>query len=269
MPNWVINKLTIEGNNAEEIIKSHTTSLENGELLFDFETIDPMPKDLSIERGSRSFDGFKLHIAKINPLIPNLGTREDKLLPFDTFLRKIFGMFGRDCIDNIQRYILKPTEIEELKKKYNEDFDSVLELGEKAFTNKEKYGCTDWYDWRMCHWGTKWNACNTFIGMDNPHVVYFDTAWSPSVPIVEKFAKMHPELKITHEYAEEQIGLYCGKHEYENGEIVNRNDYKEFSKEAYELSFELWGGEELYRFDEKLNNYVYIDDDGNPNSEME
>ncbi len=269
MPNWVVNKLTIEGENVEEIIQSHIIKRENGELMFDFDTIEPMPQDLDIEKGSKSNDGFKLHIAKINPLIPNLGNKEDKLLPFDKFLGKMVEMFGEDCINNIQRYILKPTEIEELKKKYKDDFNSVIELGEKAFTNKEKYGFTDWYDWRLYNWGTKWNASNTFIGKGEPTTLYFDTAWSPSVPIVEKFAKLHPELKITHEYAEEQIGLFCGKHEYENGEVVARNDYKEYSKEAYELSFELWGGEEMYRFDEKTNNYIYIDEEDESDSEME
>lgn len=268
MPNWVVNKITIEGDNLDKIIEQHTTT-EDNKIMFDFDTIDQMPEELDIEKSSRSYDGFKLYIAKMNPLIPNIGIREDKLLPFDNFIKNMLGLFGNDCIENIQKYILKPSEIEELKKKYKDEFDSVVELGEKAFTNIEKYGYSNWYDWRLDHWGTKWNASNTYICGGDVKTIYFDTAWSPAVPIVEKFAKLHPELKITHEYAEEQIGLFCGKHEYQNGQVEYRDDYEEFSKEAYELSFELWGCEEMYRFDKEKNNYVYIDDEDSSNSELE
>ena len=71
---------------------------------------------------------------------------------------------------------------------------------------------------------------------------------------------MYPELKVTHDYAEEQVAYYCGKLEYENGKLISRNDYEEDSKEAYEMYFELWGCEDEYVFNPKLNTYVSKDE---------
>ena len=39
MPNWVTNRLTIEGPNAEEIVQSHIIKDEHGRDCFDFNLI--------------------------------------------------------------------------------------------------------------------------------------------------------------------------------------------------------------------------------------
>ena len=67
---------------------------------------------------------------------------------------------------------------------------------------------------------------------------------------------MHPKAKIIHEYAEEQTGFMSGRYVYENGSLVEENRFDPYSKEAYEMSFDLWGNEEDYDFDEKTGNYV-------------
>ena len=72
---------------------------------------------------------------------------------------------------------------------------------------------------------------------------------------------MYPDLEITHEWAEEQTGWYSGKYTYRNGELVEALDYDSYSKEAYELSFELWGNDEAYRFNEETGNYEWIEED--------
>lgn len=102
MPNWVVNKVTVNGKGAEKAILEHVGKDGNGESLFDFNTIERMPEDLKIEKSSRSVDGFRLYIAKINPLIPNLGSRDDKMLPMERFLEKLVNLFGKDCIDRIE-----------------------------------------------------------------------------------------------------------------------------------------------------------------------
>lgn len=263
MPNWVVNKITVDGPNAEDIIRSHFIKEENGEDAFDFNTITRMPEKLKIEKSSKSSDGFKLYIAKINPIIPNLGTHEEKMLPIGNFFNKMVSLFGTDCIDNIQRYILKPSEIEQLKDKYKEEFNDVVNLGEKVFHNYEQYGVPDWYDWSILNWGSKWNACNTILSEDGK-TLYFDTAWTPTIPVIAKFAEMHPELKVTHEYAEEQTGFLSGRFEYEDGEMVVHDEFEPYSKEAYEMSFELWGCEEDYKFNKETGTYDYIDPDEEP-----
>ena len=47
-----------------------------------------------------------------------------------------------------------------------------------------------------------------------------------------------------------------GRYVYENGSLVEENQFDPYSKEAYEMSFDLWGNEEDYDFDEKTGNYV-------------
>lgn len=257
MPNWVTNRLTIEGENAEEIVQSLFIKDEYKRDYFDFNLICKMPEELDIEKGSRSKDGLKLYIAKINPMISEVGTKEDKM-ELNEFSNRMIKVFGKSAIGRIPNILMRNEEVIAMRLHYKDDFDNVVNLGEKAFKNLEKYGYTDWYDWRCDNWGSKWNACNTFL-CDDKKTIYFDTAWSPSVPLVKKLAEKYPQLKITHEYAEEQIAFYCGKHEYANGQLVERNDYEEYSKEAYELYFDLWGCEDEFEFDPEKNTYVSKD----------
>lgn len=63
-----------------------------------------------------------------------------------------------------------------------------------------------WYDWNINNWGTKWNAREVSVDRmaDNCVSYYFDTAWSPPTPIIEKLAKLFPTVKIHYRYEEEQ-----------------------------------------------------------------
>jgi hypothetical protein len=54
---------------------------------------------------------------------------------------------------------------------------------------REKYGYSDWYDFCVNEWGTKWdigdgNGIQTWD--DHELVVYFDSAWSPPIAAYEK-----------------------------------------------------------------------------------
>lgn len=259
MPNWVVNRITLEGEGVEEILKQHFAKNEENEDYFDFNTIVKMPTELNIEKSTRTEEGIKLYLSKINPLIPNLGTREDKVSMYK-FSNLAITTFGDDAMNNIPKYILKPQEIEDLKAKYKNDFEDTINLGRQAIDNINKYGYTDWYEWRLANWGCKWNSCNSFIAHDKK-TICFDTAWVPSIQIINKLSRMHPELKITYDYAEEQTGFMSGHIEYENGEQIVKEEFKPYSKEAYEMSFELWGCEEDYYFDEDEDNYVYKEDE--------
>ena len=51
---------------------------------------------------------------------------------------------------------------------------------------KSKYGATNWYDWCINNWGTKWNAKNIILQQYSNHILFeFDTAWAPPEPIYE------------------------------------------------------------------------------------
>ena len=55
------------------------------------------------------------------------------------------------------------------------------------------------YDWRIEHWGTKWNAYDFHVTVDAPgcYECDFETAWGPPVPVWEKMAKMFPALEFS------------------------------------------------------------------------
>lgn len=255
MPNWVTNRIRIEGKDAKAVLSAHLAKDENGQEAFDFNTIERMPEELKVEKSSRSLDGLLLYIAKINPLIDAIGGKKDKVVPVKKFIGLLEKAFNTNDYERIGVCVIKPKQIEELKEKYNGKFYATIDLGKKVFDNLCKFGVPDWYEWSIRNWGTKWNSCNTFLSEDGKSV-YFDTAWSPAVPAIEKMARMHPNVRITHEYAEEQTGFMSGRYVYENGLAVEENQFDPYSKEAYEMSFDLWGNEEDYDFDEKIGNYV-------------
>lgn len=255
MPNWVINRIKTDKNTIKEIIKKHVTKANDGEECFDFETILKMPEELKIEKSSRSADGLKLYIAKINPFISNIGDKDEKM-EIEAFIQRILAVFNGYSFDKLTNYLLRPNEVDDLRARYGKRIDETLNLGEKVFHNIEKYGVADWYDWSCEHWGTKWNACNTNIDLKRGEIC-FDTAWSPATPIIEALAKMYPNAKIIFSFAEEQMGFFSGENIYERGILTNETIYDSFSKEAYEMSFDLWGYEDEYEFNEEKNTYEY------------
>lgn len=257
MPNWVINRIKVDKKNIETIVKEHIRKDTNGEDFFDFNTIIKMPEELKIEKSSRSADGLRLFIAKISPFISNLGEENDKMAPAKYF-KEILHIFGRDCVDNMAKYILRPSEIEQLRDKYKQDFENVIILGEKVYRNIEKYGVPDWYDWSIRYWGTKWNSCNTYIDLKEG-TICFDTAWSPATLIIARLAELYQNMKIIYSFAEEQMGYYSGQSIFNGGVLINEDIYAPFSKEAYEMSFDLWDSADEYKFNEERNTYEYID----------
>ncbi len=85
---------------------------------------------------------------------------------------------------------------------------------------KKKYGFSDWYDWRVTNWGTKWNASDVELDIETSQQIRirFNTAWSPPTPVITKIAEKFPFAFITLDWEEE--GGYYGNSEYENGRLT-------------------------------------------------
>ena len=91
----------------------------------------------------------------------------------------------------------------------------------------------DWYSWRIENWGTKWNASDVGIANENSWEegvahLWFETAWSPPVPVLEKLSKDNPKVTITHKFVEEGMGFY-GTYEYNKGkyEVVEEDNFND------------------------------------------
>lgn len=75
--------------------------------------------------------------------------------------------------------------------------------------NHEKYGFSNWYDWRLANWGTKWDACEVdFIEETDEYVqIRFDTAWCSADKLLEWYAKENPDVVFLNQYDEEGMGF--------------------------------------------------------------
>jgi hypothetical protein len=86
----------------------------------------------------------------------------------------------------------------------------------------------DWYSWRIDNWDTKWNASDVSFGNDTHSSltpdyweegsikVFFNTAWSPPIKVIDQLSKDNPKVKIEHTFLEEGMGFF-GTYIYKNG----------------------------------------------------
>lgn len=158
-----------------------------------------------------------------------------------------------------------PERISELKKNiFSEefglgtiDFDKIISMPK----SEEKH----WYDWRIAHWNTKWNAYGYTQGVDYAECSEFNflTAWSPPHPVIEKLAKMYPDLTFDHKWADEDIGYNCGENKYENGECIdqyypiNRKEAVEYAASVMYAEPEDWG----LKLNADGTDYIYDEED--------
>lgn len=201
MPNYVINKVTINGS-VETIskIKEQILNYDDGQgntRDFSFQTIIPRPKSLDIESSTM-----------VDKAIEYIRANDDEkaLIESAYFLDK----------DYREKYI---------------------SLANKAIENIKKYGYKDWYDWSRNNWGTKWDAFETSVDFDDTTIcLTFQTAWSTPEPVFFELAEQYPDIAIEVEYASEDIcGGYCGTYDYEDGSWVHSDEDLEFACKMWGL----------------------------------
>lgn len=72
-----------------------------------------------------------------------------------------------------------------------------------------------WYNWRIVHWGTKWDICDIDIEStsDGNITLQFDTAWCPPEGIFHALGERFPDAEISWHYDEPGCALsgYLGE----------------------------------------------------------
>ena len=203
MPNHVQNIVRLQGDEkrVQEILEA-VKSDQYGLGSVDFEKIIPMPSPLHIECGSKTDRGLNA---------------------YRDFL-KSEAESEREYLD--QKPTITPEE---------------WELGKQAYENIREYGAPTWYEWSVAHWGTKWNAygMSENAGEGQSNELRFQTAWSAPRPILEKLARMYPRITFEHEWADEDIGVNCGRHIYQGGERVEEY-YPEGDVQSTEFALSVW-----------------------------
>lgn len=94
----------------------------------------------------------------------------------------------------------------------------------------------DSYNWCIANWGTKWNSYGytADTGFKDGKLTFL-TAWSAPYPILQKLSEMYPDIKFEHEWADEDIGMNCGRYVYFDGERIEEY-YPESSRERIEFA---------------------------------
>ena len=93
-----------------------------------------------------------------------------------------------------------------------------------------------WYDWNISNWGTKWNAIDAHLDRRGEDTVayYFNTAWSPPMPVIDKLRKLFPTMTFFYRYTEEQG--WGGEVTIRSGEVTHTEEWDIPSTHAeYEL----------------------------------
>jgi hypothetical protein len=94
------------------------------------------------------------------------------------------------------------------------------------------YGHTNWYDWCVANWGTKWDVGGDAELLDlQPDCVRlrFDTAWGPPIEWTVGATRLHPEVTIRVEAFEPGCDL-VGWWETRAGEVVAEGDDVEWAQ---------------------------------------
>ena len=94
-----------------------------------------------------------------------------------------------------------------------------------ARIRQKMYGASNWYDWSINNWGTKWGAYDVDanfdrVELDGCAVVRFQTAWSLPEPIFAELADLYPELTFEIRCCEEG-GFFAGELTYTGGEVID------------------------------------------------
>ncbi len=219
MPNWVTNFIELEGD--EKRIAEMKESIKKDDFglgTIDFNKLIPMPKELDIVAGSSTDKGLKAY--SLFAEIYQLGTKRTK-----------------------EELLNIPEKSEQAFLKYKKNIKPEdWELGRQAYRNVLQYGYPTWYEWACNNWGTKWNSCGYTEDVDynsEPNRLWLQTAWSAPHPILQKLSEQYPDIKFTHEWADEDLGSNCGRRVYFGGECVETY-LPETNKEALEMAARIW-----------------------------
>lgn len=132
------------------------------------------------------------------------------------------------------------------------DFEKILPMPDNIYRSnlgpneRAEYGSDNWYDWCIANWGTKSNSYGypEDHQYNNDGKIQFLTAWSAPHPIMEKLSEMYPDIKLEHEWADEDIGMNCGRYVYYDGERIeeyfpeSQKDRLEFAARVMDVSLE-------------------------------
>lgn len=185
MPNNTSCLLHIEGDINQ--INKLISEVSDGDCIFSFNKIVPMPESLNVSSGTKSnsdLDSYKWTIGDKEPL-----TEIYNNLSKSSRLSK-----NKKSDITLEEFANEQVALADLKN------------GKQVYENIKNYGHATWYEWCNDNWGTKWQAYNLseeWLVGDKEAEIDFCTAWSPPIPIIEQLSFNYPDLKFKMKFADE------------------------------------------------------------------
>lgn len=270
MPNWVANKIEFSG--KQEDINKVLDIIKGDDKLFDFEKLIPMPKSLQLPSGSMQDNAIMYALSKKNP--------REKTAIISFFMAKPAFLYG-SYYDKISKYVTDE-RIERALEMFDAERDTLAnkaiyaelgietfeDLGNAYIDNVLNYGYDTWYDWSCAKWGTKWNACDTY--METECTLGFNTAWSCPLPVLDKLAELcyKHNVEFVGKWADEDMGCntgifesYCDRDEY----WFSYEEIEDCSNEAYEIYVDMHGESGCLARDIDSDEWIRYDCDDCPN----
>jgi hypothetical protein len=231
MPNWVVTRIQISGD--EEKIKEFENKVldlsEGAEQVFTFNRIKKRPEELD------------------NTISPD--PRPE--------IKKVKDMDGNEIIVEVYRDIINDWEIQAAIRRGEtppEPIPCNNATPEQQGELLNKFGRSNWYDWNLHHWGTKWDAKEAFYNQEDK-ILEFQTAWSCPDTILQKMFEQFPDLNFEGSFADEDFGSNAGY----IGNDIGFHPLKNQSEESYEIASTLWGYEGHY--DDEKGRWIFDDED--------
>lgn len=260
MPNHICNVLKVNG-----------TPLRVAQIFSDIASDDPDINEEEFPGGLGTID-----FNKIIPMPKSLNI--DSMIPAELYIAAYLSATASEDYADFGIESLSCDEIDKIISEWQDKYDiniapstfsfeklnSVrnkkgIDLGRRYYQNYLNHGAYTWYEWCIDNWGTKWNAYDFVPTGDNSTIV-FSTAWSCVDGLIAKLSKMYPDVEFEYAWADEDFGSNVGEMKICNGEIIEQNVPKSYTKESYELAARV-RAESLEEYDliydEKVDNYVY------------
>ena len=231
MPNWAYNKITAKTDeDFNALCKKFLDKNEN----LDFNTIVPMPDTIKNTTGISKTEhmGMIAYILTHNPdgSVIALNTKNDVISAIDAH-NQGDGQLAEDMTDDDFCAIIESSKRQDDLEWNKQQWDRLPDFneGRSYFTEAENvlynmlhYGVTNWYDWSINNWGSKWNASSTDVNKLE-RSIYWETAWSPTVEIAQNMSKVCAD-PVYYQYAEEQFTEYVGEFIFHKGDVIKQSE---------------------------------------------
>lgn len=243
MPNWSRNTLKVSADYRADVF----SFIKSQESLFDFNKIIPMPEELDLPDSSLGGVGeAALYGVDIEEVLERVQFKKAGIVTREQLLAHLESneelTYTADDHPANEMFGIKAGEI--LPVIRNADKIEALELGERYYLNRLKYGAKTWFYWRAQNWGTKWNASEVELSEHHETgepVIWFETAWAPPMPIIEKLSREFPEAVIRIDFSIEGSFVY-GHYTFQGGEVIEQEskewEWEEEPGESIDLPFD-------------------------------